>query len=172
MAGAFDQANAIVDEVLSHRTSSAEGWLVAARLALWSADRARAQALRTDLATLSFERSERAGYVLDAVLEDPRAVGVDYFAWLAEADPAAARRTAAALRVEAELAMVGGDLVRALDAVESATSTRGFIDLAWLDGCPLLEAIRHSPRFVVMRSDVETRCRDMLEIIDATREES
>ena len=172
MAGAFDQANAIVDEVLSHRTSSADGWLVAARLALWSADRARAQALRTDLATLSFERSERAGYVLDAVLEDPRAVGVDYFAWLAEADPAAARRTAAALRVEAELAMVGGDLVRALDAVESATSTRGFIDLAWLDGCPLLEAIRHSPRFVVMRSDVETRCRDMLEIIDATREES
>jgi TolB-like protein len=172
MAGAFDQANAIVDEVLSQRGSPAEGWLVAARLALWSADRARALALRNDLAGLSLGRSERAGYVLDAVIGDPSAVGMDYFAWLAEADPPAARRTAAALRVEAELAMVGGDLVHALQAVDSATSTRGFVDLAWLDGCPLLEPIRHSPRFVAMRSDVETRCRDMLEIIDATREES
>jgi hypothetical protein len=106
------------------------------------------------------------------VTGDPSAIGLDYFAWLAEADPAAPRRTASARRVEAELASASGDLAHALEAVDAAASTRGFADRAWLDGCPLLEPIRHTPRFASLRSDVASRCQDVLEIIDVTREES
>jgi hypothetical protein len=172
MAGAFDHANAIVDELLGHRVGLSEAWLVAARLALWSGDVSRARALRQELESVSFERSERAGYVLDAAIGDPSAVGLDYFAWLAEADPAAHRRTASARRIEAELAIASGDLAHALEAVDAATSTRGFADLSWLDGCPLLEPIRSSPRFASLRSEAANRAQEVLEIIDATREES
>lgn len=172
LAGAFDDANAIVDEVLSQRVGLSEAWLLAARLVLWSGDVPRARALRHDLQNVAVERGERAGYVLDAAARDPSAIGLEYVAWLAEADVAAYRRTAAARCVEAELAIATGDFVRALDAVDAAASTRGFADLAWLDGCPLLEPIRHSPRFAALRSGVAGRCREVLEIIDVTREES
>jgi serine/threonine-protein kinase len=170
-AGDFVVAHALVDELLDRRHDAGDAWVLAARLALWSHDAERARALRIKLARRSLERQERAAYLLDAALGGDSAEALDYFAWLAEGDPAAARRSAAARQLEAELAAVGGDLARAIDALDIAASTPGFSDIAWLDGCPLLEPLRASPRFVGLRRTVEATSRGLLEILDATREE-
>lgn len=110
-------------------------------------------------------------YVLDTAAGGDGYEATDYFAWLADADPAAARRSAAARKLEAELAVSRGDFARAIGAVDAAAASKGFFDLGWLDGCPLLEPLRASPRFVELRAAVSSTRRDVLEILDATREE-
>ena len=170
MTSAFADANAIVDEVLERDSTSADAWLVAARLALWNGDAVRARALRADLGRQNVEQSERAAYVLDAASGSHAGDALDFFAWLAEVDPAAPRRSATARQIEAELAAARGDLARSISAIDAAGATRGFVDVGWLDGCPLLEPLRGAARFVEIRAEIAATARDVLEILDATGE--
>ena len=172
LAGAVAVANAMVDELLDGRLASPDAWLLAARLALWSGDRERGRQLRDRHGRQSLARHEQTAYVLDAAVGGESHAPTDYFAWLAEADPAATRRSASARAVEAELAAHRGDLARAIDAIDAAVTTTGFIDVAWLDGCPPLSPLRTSPRFIELRAQVAATRRDVLEILDATQEES
>ena len=167
--GAIPVANAMLDELLDPRSSSPDAWLLAARLTVWSGDVERARMLRSKLGPL--ERHERAAYVLDAAAGDERTVALDYFTWLAESDGLATRRSAALRCVEAELAAARGDLPRAIEAIDSVAATKGFFDVAWFDRCPLLEPLRTSPRFIALRGDVVATRRNVLELLDATREE-
>ena len=171
MAGAEATAAALLDELLDRRHSTPDAWLLAARLALWTGNVDRARELRTKLGRHSLERRERAAYVLDAASGGDAGEALDYFAWLAEGDTSAARRTASARKVEAELAAARGDLAHAIDAVDAATTATGFFDVAWLDGCPPLEPLRGSPRFIALRARVSATRREVLEMLDATREE-
>jgi serine/threonine-protein kinase len=168
MAGSEARAASIIDELLDRRHSQPDAWLLAARLALWTRNVDRARVLRTKLGRKSLERHERAAYVLDVAAGGDAGEALDYFAWLAESDSSAARRTAAARRVEAELAATRGDLAHAIDAIDAAANAAGFFDVAWLDACPLLEPLRASPRFIELRARICATRREVLEMLDAT----
>ncbi len=171
MSAALPVASTTLDEILDTHPSSSDAWLLAARVALWGGDVERGRALRQRLGRQPLERHERAAYLLEAASGHESGDALDYFVWLAEGDAAAARRSASAGRIVAELAAARGDLVRAIDAIASVAATAGFFDVAWLDGCPLLAPLRSSPRFNEIRADVTTTRRDVLEILDAMREE-
>ena len=171
MAGSDVVANAMVDEILDGRRSSPDAWLIAARIALWTRNGERARALRIRLGLRTIERQERAAYVLDVASGGDAREALDYFAWLAEGDTTAARRSGSARKVEAELAAASGDLAYAIDAIDAVAATVGYFDVSWLDGCPLFEPLRTSPRFVELHGKVSAARRGVLEILDATQEE-
>ena len=171
MRGQDATANAMLDEHLDGPEASPEAWLLSGRISLWSKNVERARALRARLGRRPHDRQERAAYVLDVAMGGDAGEAIDYFAWLAEGDSQAARRSAAARKVQAELAAWSGDLPRALDAIEAAATTTGFFDVAWLDGCPLFTTLRTAPRFTELRAVVAASRRDVVEILDATREE-
>jgi serine/threonine-protein kinase len=58
--------------------------------------------------------------------------------------------------VAAEFYMVGGRPEDAIAEIEKAAALP-FIDLAWLDGCPLLEPVRQDPRFAAVRATTAAR---------------
>ena len=55
-----------------------------------------------------------------------------------------------------ECAMYMNDAERALTAIEDADSA-GFLDVAWMDMCPLLGALRDHPRFRVVHEHAQAR---------------
>ena len=69
-----------------------------------------------------------------------------------------------------ETASAAGTGIRARATASTGSSTAGFFDVAWLDGCPLLEDLRRTPRFLEVRADVSAKCRDVMEILDVTGE--
>jgi len=171
LTGTWDEANARVARLADERSSTPEGWLLASRFALWSGDLRAARSLRSRLETALPARSEACLYVLDAALGEPASDAPDYFAWLAEIDPVAARRSALAREIEAELASASGDFARAMEAMDAAAGTAGYCDLAWLDGCPLLVPLRGTPRFAELRERVAVNARAVTEALESTREQ-
>ena len=65
-------------------------------------------------------------------------------------------------QLEAEAAGALGDRERALAAIERATSN-GIFDVAWLDACPPLAALREEPRFLAAMAIVAARAARVVE---------
>ena len=66
------------------------------------------------------------------------------------------RGTANRFQILAEVAGFSGDRDVALDAIARAVDI-GFVDLLWLDHCPLLDSVRASPRFGALRVRLQER---------------
>ena len=66
------------------------------------------------------------------------------------------RRHAFVAQLAAEAAGMAGDADECLAFLLRANAC-GLFDLPWLDGCPLLQAIRGEPRFAIIRNDVAER---------------
>ncbi len=146
--------------VAQQHEDALDAWLLAARSCLWFDDAASARSLAAALRRKTpLAWDDRIHAVLAAVEGRNVAEALALFAWLAESDPAAARRTSTQRRIEAEIAAFHGDLPRALDALEAATEAAGFCAIAWVDGCVLLDPVRGSPRFKTLRARVETTAR-------------
>jgi hypothetical protein len=58
--------------------------------------------------------------------------------------------------VAAEILAMQGDQERALEEIERAVQLP-FVNVAWLDGCPLFEPIRPGPRFAAARAIAAAR---------------
>lgn len=71
-------------------------------------------------------------------------------------DTAAPSRRAFFAHLRAEVLAVGGHLDLALGAVEAADAFRT-VDVAWMDGCPLLAELRGAPGFVASRGRIAER---------------
>jgi len=133
-------AAAAIDEALALEPRSLTAWVAAARLALWSGESARRSELRRASERVAFMGLDRVQQLLDVVEEEDRSgFGND-----------APHRASVTWQIEAELASTLGDLAGAMESVERAASTRGFIDLAWLSRCPLLAPLRDAPRFTAL----------------------
>jgi hypothetical protein len=65
------------------------------------------------------------------------------------------------LQVFAELALLLGEPERSLEALEIAYE-QGFLDVTWMDHCPLLTRITGEPRFVAVRRNVADRAARVL----------
>jgi hypothetical protein len=59
-------------------------------------------------------------------------------------------------QLRAETYAYRGDGARALDEIETACES-SLYDIAWLEGCPLLELVRKEPRYAKARDIVSTR---------------
>jgi len=64
--------------------------------------------------------------------------------------------------VAAEYFMIYDDTERALDQIERAVALP-YLNVAWLDGCPLLEPIRPDPRFAAARAIAAARAASLWE---------
>ena len=159
----------LAEDALRKHHDVTDVWMLAARACLVEGDVSRARRLAAALTRgVPLERADRVHHVLGAV--EARNVGdaLAHFSWLAERDPVAARRSAGHRQVEAEIAAASGDLSRALDACESAAYTAGFADIAWFDGCVLLDPVRSSPRFMAVRSRVDAVARELRIALEGT----
>jgi eukaryotic-like serine/threonine-protein kinase len=72
-----------------------------------------------------------------------------------------ARRLAFLRQMEAEAAAFLGDDERALSKLQESVEG-GLFDLAWMDRCPLFDALRADPRFAVCRVPVAQRAEEIL----------
>ena len=172
LSGRLTEAQARMARVVHDTAPTPSQWLLAARVGLWSGDVAYARRLESRTASASLSHRDDCAHVAAAARGEPTNDGVDYFAWLAELDPAAARRSATAREIEAELAAANGDFARAMDAVDAAARCVGFCDEAWLEGCPLLAPLRQTPRFAEVREHVAVTARAVAEALESTREET
>ncbi len=160
---------ALAEDALQKHPDAADAWMMAARACLRTRDIPRARLLHRSIRHgAPLTRIEPVLDVLGAVEGENVATALASFAWLAESDPTAARRSATQRQIEAEIAAFHGDLVHALDACEAAVRCLGFCDLAWIDGCSLLDPVRLSPRFVALRGAVEEKAAEVRRAMDGS----
>jgi len=123
------------------------------RYCLWNRDHAAFEAKCASLDWSKLDEQPRR------LLETVRAVlfgearSVEALAELAVGPP---RRVAFVRQMVAELAAAQRDEARALDSIESAFDA-GLFDVQWMDGCPLFDPMRGTPRFESMRRAVHER---------------
>ncbi len=76
------------------------------------------------------------------------------------------RRDSLVAQLQAEAGGMMDDLEWALAGVERAVAS-GFIDLAWLRRCPLLDRLRDQPRFLEQERALEQRARELVRVYRA-----
>jgi serine/threonine protein kinase/tetratricopeptide (TPR) repeat protein len=79
------------------------------------------------------------------------------------------RRLSFFLKVYAEVLAYVFDVDGAVRAIETAAKA-GLFDLSWTDGCPLLEPVRHDPRFASLRAQIADRAAKVSAALGATGE--
>ena len=72
-------------------------------------------------------------------------------------------------QVWTEIALIGGDLPFALEALSRAVGA-GLVDVLWLDRCPLFFDLLGNTRFESLRDAVRARARGALRAVDAVRD--
>ena len=108
--------------------------------------------------------------VLDAVVTGDTDAARAAYVEVAGRDPSARRRRALANAAIAELAALTFDMAAAIDAIDRAVTEPGFVDVMWLDGCPLFAPIRNSARFQALRAQADQQARSVLARLDETKD--
>lgn len=170
LAGRIRESTLVIDAALA-ASNTATVWLAAARLCVWRRDDRAARTLAEAARKMPpFARRDRVLAVLDAVVSgNTNAARAAYVEILAR-DPSARRRRAQSSAAIAELAALTFDMAAAIDAIDDAVTEPGFVDVMWLDGCPLFAPIRSSARFQALRALAEQQARVVLTTLDETRE--
>jgi eukaryotic-like serine/threonine-protein kinase len=141
-------------------------FVLCARLALWKRDVDLMRRLRSRAEGIDFAfRSavlELTGLGLSGVVS-PGLLGMAT-AW-GKISGRALRRPIFFRQLAAEVAAFAGRRDEALGAIESAAHL-GLIDRVWMDGCPLLDGLRESPRYVAARAAVEVRAEAVLAALE------
>jgi serine/threonine-protein kinase len=137
-------------------------WTIRARLLLWKRDAAAAEVALSEL--LACEASipmARLLYEVVAFRRLPEALS-DRPKATSEA-PGNVRRRMFLTQVDAEiLAYLSEDIEPVISRVAKIVDD-GFMDIGWMDGCPLLDAIRSDARFPPLRAVVKRRAEEILE---------
>jgi eukaryotic-like serine/threonine-protein kinase len=136
-----------------------------ARISAWTSDRARIRALLEhvegpDVGTRDFIHPRLVG-LLRGFDEPAQAIAAaqEYLEDARDAGTPAGMR-AALLELAAECFLVAGKDGEALAALEEAAAMP-YLNLLWLDGCPLLEPLRDDARFAGLRAAVAARVSDV-----------
>ncbi len=134
-------------------------WIMAVRFTLWGRDEPKAVVLAKNIAgrdAQSVFARAFVGWVLDKKISAADRARLDE------------RRTATTISVRArtfwnqlnaELKAYIGE--SPFDEIRSAVDL-GLVDIAWLDGCPLLAEARRDPSFAALRDQVASRARGVL----------
>ena len=142
-------------ELIKLREGTFSYWSVRARMALWSGERAVAEQALKELPpeelTLGLPR-----VVLELVRTGRMPPDAPDFGTLAGDTDGGWRRRVFFLQLNAEILGSLGNHAESLAAVRAAAE-QGLVDLAWLDACPMLGALRSEPGFAVARAIVKTR---------------
>ncbi len=154
-----------VDEALAqtrHTKKDITYWTIRARLLLWKRDPAAAEIALAELlaceanipmARLLYEVVARRR-LPDALSDRPS---------LVPETPGNARRRMFMTQIDAEiLAYLGDDIEPVISRVARIIDD-GFLDIGWMDGCPMLDAVRGDPRFPPLRALVKQRADEILE---------
>jgi len=143
-------------------------WLTRGRLALWRGDRARAGALlgRARGAALPGKMQERVEALLTIARDGT--VSPETLATLeAGLSPVhVPRRAAFHAQMRIEICL-GANLVDRAQALVAELEDNAFVDLSWIDGCPILAPLRATREFVNLRRGAAVRAARALEILDA-----
>ncbi len=170
LAGRMRESTLVIDAALA-TSNHAQIWLTAARLCVWRRDDRAARILAEAARRLApFGRRDRVLAVLDAVCGGNAATARAAYVEIAAIDPSARRRRAQANAAIAELAALTFDMAAAIDAIDDAVTEPGFVDVMWLDGCPLFAPIRNSARFQALRAQADQQAQIVLSKLDETRD--
>jgi len=134
-------------------------WIMAVRYTLWSRDRERAKALARSLASLDTQSvflRVFVGWVLD---EKVAAADIARVEERKRSPAISARGRSFWNQLGAEFAGYVGS--PAIDDVRASVES-GLFDIAWMDGCPLLDETRKDPAFAALRERVADRARRVL----------
>jgi len=137
-----------------------------ARLASWRRDRPAAAALRPQVEARTFPlRAEVLGLLhlveTGALPEGTEATLMEWGRVIGRAK----RRPMFLRQIAAEmLAFVGRDDSALRKIVEA--DELGFIDVTWMDRCPLFAPMRASPAFVAVRDRIAARAKDAMDVLE------
>jgi TolB-like protein/predicted Ser/Thr protein kinase len=131
-------------------------WIMATRFTMWKRDPAAAKLLAERLTALdagSVLARMFVGWIFDKKIPTPERARLD--------ERKAAEGITRRMRVfwnqlGAEMRIYVGE--KPMDDVRRAVDL-GLVDIAWMDGCPLLDDLRNEPGFAEMRETVATRAR-------------
>jgi hypothetical protein len=166
LGGQRAKAEAIFRAPPAEGPESSLYWLGLARHCLVYSDVGWARSVRPRLEGLEFDFKAQTGRLFDLVLGD-HAAG-EYLCQSLDDYTRVTRmpRTCAYYgQLAVEILLAIGDTAGALDRLEAADRYR-FFDVAWLEACPLLEAIRGEPRFHAVRANTTRRAAEILAVLD------
>ena len=160
LLGRWDQCYAMFDRLPEADDARHLFWFTRARLAMWRGDSAT-------VATFEHEIGEGGAYfcVLSNAMcrltrggstADPVFAAIDSLE-----EGCNPRRFAFLEQLRAEMLARLGEHDGAVDAIERAEKA-GLVDVSWLDRCPLLDPMRHGPRFQAVRAIVHARAQKAL----------
>jgi serine/threonine-protein kinase len=170
MFGNKTAMRAALGSIPSHPADAALWFFVQARHAIWNRDVAAAEELVTRLETsdipeaarfplhslLALARGEGAGLADRALLD--RMLPID------TSRPPRRAAFNAQLRFEGFLRI--GENEKAIEALRAADAN-SFIDVVFLERCPLVDAVRAHPTFVALYESVQLRAKRVVEALGA-----
>jgi eukaryotic-like serine/threonine-protein kinase len=159
-----------VDDMVAHNElapgSEGVAFVLCARMALWKRDVDLVRRLRAHAEAIDFAFKGPVLELTDLGLTGTVSPGLfDMATAWGKVSGRALRRPIFFRQLAAEVAAFAGRHDEALDAIESADHL-GLIDRVWMDGCPLFEGLRESPRYAVARAAVEIRAEAVLAALE------
>jgi serine/threonine-protein kinase len=139
------------------------GFVLRARMTGW---RGQNLNVRDDIKQFQARMSSTAGAVFKFVTDVDATGKIDADEWrralahVSEED-APSRQYLMRLQLFAELAFIAGENERGFEALERAYE-EGFMDITWMDRCPIFQRLSEDPRFVAVRRKVVERAARVL----------
>ncbi|MFO0575029.1 MAG: protein kinase [Polyangia bacterium] len=167
LQGYFTQCEQILDRLCSDPATAGAVWPLRMRLIVWQRDPAKAAAALRDPRLKLDQFGRIAAQLLHAMASGQR-LGVEPFLQQSPLASGGSWRARALLfQLCAEWRAYNGELEAALDDLARAVEV-GLVDLMWLDGCPLLQPLRRSPRFAALRRTVHERATAVRALLSVT----
>jgi serine/threonine-protein kinase len=136
-------------------------WTTRARMLLWRRDQPGAAALLADLVA-HYPNMHVPQVMLEIIAHRRMADDIGTRETIGFESKGSLRRRMFFMQLETEILCFVDDTERALVSLRRSVDA-GLIDLGWMAGCPLLDAIRHEPRFQPLSAMVQQRADEILE---------